>query len=89
MKASEALLSRASRVENKQLTLQQWVATLEMMLVDGWVTGKFNPKRPRIRFDFTGGDPNLGIRDIDGTLRLKYHDGVAEKCDSQQAKASS
>ncbi len=89
MQAAEISLKHADPHLNSPLTLQQCVATLEMMLIDGWVIGKYDPKRPRIKVDFKGDDPNQGIRDIDGTLRVKYHDGVAQACPSEQAKASS
>ena len=89
MRAAEASLRTAETHLNSPLTLQQCVATLEMMLIDGWVTGKYDPKRPRIKVDFKGDDPNQGIRDIDDTLRVKYHDGVAQACPIEQSMASS
>lgn len=89
MKAAEANLRNAEKHIGSSHTIQQCVATLEMMLIDGWVTGKYDPKRPRVRLDFVAGDKSQGIRDIDDTLRVKYHDGKPHACPSEQAKASS
>ena len=89
MRNTEAALRNLNGPAGKDLTLQQCVATLEMMLIDGWVVGKYDPKRPRIKIDVSSNEQNLGIRDIDGTLRLKFHDGVAESCENGEAKASS
>ena len=87
MTAAEINLRKAEKHIGSSHTIQQCVATLEMMLIDGWITGKYNPKRPRVKLDFVGNDPTQGIRDIDDTLRVKYHDGKPYACPTEEAKA--
>lgn len=89
LNAAQSSLRHAEKELGTQLSVQQCVATLEMMLVDGWLVGKLDPKRPRVSIDMTGGDPAQGIRDIDGELRLRYHDGVATHREDERARASS
>ncbi len=86
---TERALRNLKWAGGKDLTLQQCVATLEMMLIDGWGGREVTTKRPRIKIDVSNNEQNTGIRDIDGTLRLKFHDGVAESCENGEAKASS
>lgn len=88
MQAAEMLLRNADQHINTPVQLQQCVATLEMMLVDGWVTGKFNKNRPRVKVDFTGGKSDQGIRDIPNELRVHYHDGVPEAMCKDDAKTA-
>ncbi len=89
MQAAEMHLRHAEQHIQSSVTLQQCVATLEMMLVDGWINGKYNPKRPRITVDFTGGKTEQGIRDIPDELRVHYHDGIPEAASETPSEAGS
>ncbi|MEO0630018.1 MAG: NAD(P)/FAD-dependent oxidoreductase [Planctomycetota bacterium] len=40
------------------VTVQQLFASLENMLLDGWVTGKMDAKKPKLQFDLTGNNFN-------------------------------
>lgn len=89
MQAADVHLRNAEQHIKSSVTLQQCVATLEMMLVDGWINGKYNPKRPRIKVDFTGGKTDQGIRDIPDELRVHYHDGIPEAASETPSEAAS
>ncbi len=78
LNAAQRMIQNDAHI-NSSIPLQQCAATLEMMIVDNWVTGKYNPKKPRVKVDFVGDDPNQGIRDVDGTLRVRYKDGVPQE----------
>lgn len=89
LRAAEAVFKQSEQGFGTGLSVPQTMATLEMMLIDGWLVGKYDPKRPRIKVDFRSDDPNWGIYDIDGKLRVKYHDGVVQTSPDEQAKTSS
>jgi len=85
LNAADAMLRDADIHINSNITMQQCAATLEMMIVDNWVTGKYNPQKPRVKVDFTGGPSDQGIRDVDGTLRVRFKDGIPQEMTDKPA----
>ncbi len=47
---------RGKTADRAAVNVQQAMATLEVLLVDGWVEGKFNPKRPKFSIQSKGED---------------------------------
>lgn len=48
----------AAQHRESGMGVQQMFASLENMLLDGWVTGKLDAKKPRMRFDLSGNNFN-------------------------------
>jgi flavin-dependent dehydrogenase len=48
---ARAFQATGMQEKSTSLGVQQRFASLETMLLDGWVVGKLDPKKPRIRFD--------------------------------------